>query len=181
MCVNCISSSPGHAASTVSLTLSLSLCLSLSRHSSLSSISSGRSSRLHPVSVPSFWRIVLVDRPTLARPCVGVHRRTSCMSCSSYLNVLEMGSRWPYNSCFVACCFQDLLIIARSILAQFLSCFFSIRSVSVHAVHPYSSIDTTAAWKKLRFFYRISLTSLWSITYRKKSMPWLVAYWCHFP
>ena len=28
---------------------------------------------------------------------------------------------------------------------------FSIRLVSVHVVHPYSSIDTTAASKKLRF------------------------------
>ena len=28
---------------------------------------------------------------------------------------------------------------------------FSICLVSIHVVHPYSSIDTTAAWKKLRF------------------------------
>ena len=35
------------------------------------------------------------------------------------------------------------------------SCFFSIRSVSVHVVHPYSSIDTTAAWKKLRFILSV--------------------------
>ena len=28
---------------------------------------------------------------------------------------------------------------------------FSSRLVSVQVVHPYSSIDTTASWKKLRF------------------------------
>ena len=34
---------------------------------------------------------------------------------------------------------------------QLPSCFFSSRFVSVQVVHPYSSIDPTAAWKKLRF------------------------------
>ena len=34
---------------------------------------------------------------------------------------------------------------------QFPSSFLSSRLVSVHVVHPYSSIDSTAAWKKLRF------------------------------
>ena len=33
--------------------------------------------------------------------------------------------------------------------------FFSLRLVSVHVVHPYSSIDTTAAWKKLRFILSV--------------------------
>ena len=33
--------------------------------------------------------------------------------------------------------------------------FFSIRLVSVHVVHPYSSIDTTAAWKRLRFILSV--------------------------
>ena len=53
---------------------------------------------------------------------------------------------------FLGCCFQDLFSIARSILVQFLSSFFSISFVSVHVVHPYSNIDTTAAWKKFCFY-----------------------------
>ena len=62
-----------------------------------------------------------------------------------------MGGRWPYSCCFVGCCLQDLFNIARSILVLLPSSFFSVRLVSVHVLHPYSSIDTTAAWKKLRF------------------------------
>ena len=65
--------------------------------------------------------------------------------------VLEMGGRWPYSCCFVSCYFQDLFNIARSVLVQLPSSFFSIRSVSIQVVHPYSSMDTTTAGKKLRF------------------------------
>ena len=36
-----------------------------------------------------------------------------------------------------------------------MSSFFSNRLVSVQVVHPYSSIDTTAAWKKLRFILSV--------------------------
>ena len=36
------------------------------------------------------------------------------------------------------------------LLATFL-CYFSIRLVGIRVEHPYSSIDTTAAWKKLHF------------------------------
>ena len=60
-----------------------------------------------------------------------------------------MGGRWPYSWCLVGCCRQNLINIARSILVKFPSSFFSSRLVSVQVVHPYSSIDTPAAWKKL--------------------------------
>ena len=63
--------------------------------------------------------------------------------------VLEIGGRWPYNCCFVGCCYQDLFNIVHSILVQVPSSFFLIRFVSVYLVHPYSRIDTTATWKIL--------------------------------
>ena len=83
--------------------------ISLSRHSSLSSIASKRSSRLHPVSVQSCCRYVLAGQPKLAHPCVGVHRRTFLMNSSLLLQQcsaclvhliwmdLEMVSRWLYS------------------------------------------------------------------------------------
>ena len=68
--------------------------------------------------------------------------------------VLEKGGRLSYSCCiFVGCCFHDFFHIARSILVRFSSSFFSIRLVSVHVVYPYSSMDTTAPWKKLRFIF----------------------------
>ena len=60
------------------------------------------------------------------------------------------GGRWPYSCCFMGCCLQDLFNTACNILAQLLLSFFSTRLVSVHVVYPYSSIDTTASWKKMR-------------------------------
>ena len=136
------------------------ISLTLSHHSSLSSITSDRSSRLHPVSIKNYCRWVLIGHPTLAQPCEGVHRRTLLMSLSLLLYlcptcliwmVLEMGGRRPYNCCFVGCYFQDLFRMTHSILVQFLSSFFSIRLVSIHVVHPYSRINTTTVWKKLCF------------------------------
>ena len=67
------------------------------------------------------------------------------------LIVFVMGGKWPYSCCFVGCCLQDLFNIARRILVKLPSSFFSIRSVSVNVVHPFSNIDTTTAWTKLRF------------------------------
>ena len=127
----------------------------------------GRYSRLHPVSLQSCCIYVQVGRPAFARPCEGVHRSTSLTSsslllqqCSAYLVHLTLivfvtGGKWPYSCCFVGCCLQDLLNIAHNILVQLPSSFFSIRFVSVHVVHPCRSIDTTAAWKKLRFILSV--------------------------
>ena len=105
------------------------------------------------------------DVQHLLRPCEGVHRRTSLMSLPLLLQqcpaclvrligmVLEMGDEWLYCCCFVGCCFQDLFNITHSIRVQLPLSFFSIRLISVHVVHPYSSMDTTAAWKKTMFYF----------------------------
>ena len=77
-----------------------------------------------------------------------------CPAYCAYLiwMTLEMGGRCTaYSCCFVGCGFQDLFNIACSILVQWPSSFFSIHLVSVHLVHPYRRLDTTTAWKKLRF------------------------------
>ena len=152
------------------------ISLTLSRHFSLSFIASGRSSGLHPESSHSCCMCVRAGRPAFARPYVGVHRSTSLMSSSLLLQqcpaclvcltwiVFVMGGRWPYSWYLVGCCRQDLLNIARNILVYLPSSFFSSRLVSVQVVHPYSSIDTTAAWKGdlgLAKNYRgITLTSI---------------------
>ena len=85
----------------------------LSRHFSLSSIASGRSSELHHGSSHSCLVYVRAGRPAFSRPYVGVHRSTSLMSSSLLLRqcpaclvrltwiVFVMGGRWTYNSCLV--------------------------------------------------------------------------------
>ena len=101
------------------------ISLTLSRHFSISFISSGRSSGLHPVSSHSCCMYVLAGRPAFAQPYVGVHSSTSLMSSSLLLQqcpaclvrliwiVFVMGGRCPYSWCFAGCCRQDLFNIAR--------------------------------------------------------------------
>ena len=143
------------------------ISLTLSRHLSLSFIAAGRSSKLYPVSSHSCCMYVRAGRPAFARPYVAVHRIKSLMSSSLLLHqcpaflvrlnwiVFVMGGRWPYSWCFVGCCRQDLFNIALNILVLLPSSFFSSRLVSVQVVHPYSTIDTTYAWKKLRFILSV--------------------------
>ena len=47
----------------------------LSSHPFLSSIAPDGFSKLHPMSVQNWFRLVLACQTTLARPCVGVHKR----------------------------------------------------------------------------------------------------------
>ena len=93
------------------------------------------------------WRSIGVHH-LWARPCF-----SSSLACLVRLTctVFVMGGKWPCSWCLVGCCRQDLFNIAHNILVWLPSSFFSSRLVSVQVVHPYSSIDTTAAWKKLRF------------------------------
>ena len=144
------------------------ISLTLSRHFSLSSIVSGGFSGLHPVCSHSCcMHVRAVSSCICLAICVGVHRSTSLMSSSLLLQqgpvclvrltliVFVMGGRWPYSWCLVWCCRQDLFNIALSILVKLPSSFFSSRLVSVQVVHPYISIDTIAAWKKVRFILSV--------------------------
>ena len=140
---------------------------SLSRYVSLSFIASVRSSGLHPVSSHCCCMYVRAGRPAFALQYMGVHRSTSLMSSSLLLLqcpaclvrltwiVLLVGGRWLYSRCFVGCFLKDLFKTARSILVLLPSSFFSSRLVSIQVVHPCSIIDTTAAWKKLRFILSV--------------------------
>ena len=103
------------------------ISLTLSRYSSLSSIAPGRFCSLHPVSVQSCYREVLVCRPTLICPCEGSHKRTSYIGSSLLLQkcpaclvrliwmVLEIESKWPYTYSFVGCCFWGFRKITRTL------------------------------------------------------------------
>ncbi len=92
--------------------------------------------------------LVHVSSFLLRHPC------PTCLVCLTWI-VFVMGGKRPYGYCFVGCCLQDLFKIARSILVWLPSSFFSIHLVSVYVVHLYSSIDTTAAWKKLHFILSV--------------------------
>ena len=103
----------------------------------VSSIASGRFSRLYPVSVQSCCILFLVRRPAFARPCEDVHKSISLMNSSVLLQqcptclvcltliAFEMWGRWPYSHCFVGCCLQYVRDIAGSILVYLPSSFFS--------------------------------------------------------
>ena len=75
------------------------------------------------------------------------HQRLACLARLVWM-VFEKDGSCSYSCCFVGCWLQYLFNTARSILVQLPSSFRYIRLVSVHVVHPYSSIYTIAAWKK---------------------------------
>ena len=96
------------------------ISLTLSHPFSLSFITSGRSSGIHPVSSQSCCMYVRAGCPAFARPYVGVHWSTSLMRSSLLLQqcpeclvrltwiVFVMRGRWPYSCCLVGCLRQDL-------------------------------------------------------------------------
>ena len=104
------------------------ISLTLSLHVSLSFITSGRSSGLHPVSSHSCCMNVRAGRPAFDWPYAGVHRSTSltisslllqqCPACLVRLAciVFLMGGGWQYSWRLVGCCCQDLFNIARNII-----------------------------------------------------------------
>ena len=98
--------------------------------------------------LPCNWSTSLMSSSLLLQQC------PACLFRLTWI-VFVIGGRWPYSWCLVGCCRQDLFKIAQSILMQLPSSFFSSRFVSVQVVHPHSSIDTTAAWKKLRFILSV--------------------------
>ena len=124
------------------------ISLTLPRHTSLLSIASGRSSRLHPVSAKSYCQQVVAGRLTLACPCEVVQRKMLLMSLSLLLQlcpecldhliwmVLEMGGRWPYSCCFVGCCFQDLFNTTFKYIYIYIYIYQPLRSGRIwHKVH----------------------------------------------
>ena len=100
------------------------ISLTLSRHFSLSIITSGRSSGLHPVFPQSCCIYVCAGRPAFAQPYVGVHRSTSLMNSLLLLQqcpaclvrliliVFVMGGRWPYSLWGVASRTCSILVAA---------------------------------------------------------------------
>ena len=142
------------------------ISLTLSRHFSRSFITSGRSLGLHPISSHSCCMYVQAGCSAFAWPYAGVHRSTSLMSSSLLLQqcpaclvrltwiIFVMGGRWPYSWCLVGCCCQDCSILLATFLCN---CHLAFSPVSTPVVHPYSSINMSAAWKKLHF-----ILSVWS-------------------
>ena len=89
-----------------------------------------------------------------------------------------MSGRWPHCCCFLAVAFRTCLILHAAFLCNCSQVFFSIRLVSVHVVHPYNSIDTSTAFKKLGFIlsvrYDFHMTDRLSIATHAFASP----FWC---
>ena len=131
----------------------------LSRHFSLSFITFGRSSGLHPVSSHSCCMYVWAGRPAFAWPYVGVHRSTSLMSLSLLLQqclvcltciVFVMEGKWPYSWCRV-------LIIIQS-LSLFLKHFFNFFAKSCYfRWHYFKIFEICAQFKKFKLYLCLAL------------------------
>ena len=131
---------------SLSLTLSLSLSLSLSFHPYYPSLPGLPDDVLCPYrAIVGKFFLISQDRHVHMKGYNGEHYLwvRLCFS-SSVLHILfdlflwfyGWRGKWPYSCCFGGCCFQDLFNIARSILVQSLSSFYSVCFVIVCVVHP---------------------------------------------
>ena len=82
----------------------------------------------------------------LLQQCPGCLIRLTCI-------VFVMGEGVRIVGVYRGVVARTCSILLSTFLCNFRLVFFSSRLVSVQVVHPYSSIDTTAAWKKLRFIF----------------------------
>ena len=78
-----------------------------------------------------------------------------CPTCNVRLtwNFSEMRGKWPYNSSLACAATRINLEQCAAFLCSFHLAFFSKRFVSVRVVHPYISMDTPAAWKKIQLYF----------------------------
>ena len=96
-----------------------------------------------------------------------------CPACLVRLTwiVFMMESRWPYNWCFVGVLPPGLVQNCSQHSCEVAVKLF-LHTFSVHVVHPYSSFETTTAWKKLRFILSVRsdfhmIDSLWTAVHPK--------------
>ena len=140
------------------------ISLTLSCHPFLSSITLGRSSKATScistelLYIGSSWSSGLCLSMWKGPQEYEFVLTSPAVSHMSWIVFMIVG-RWANSKYFVGCCLQACSILLTAFLCN---SFFSIHLVSVHEVHPYSSIDTTAAWKKLCFI--VSVRSDFHIT-----------------
>ena len=94
---------------------SAGISLNLSRYPSLSSIATGRSSCLHPVSAQSCSSMCRGPQEYVAYEFIPISPVVSHMSGSSNFDSFVMGGRWACICCLEGRCLQDLFSIAHSI------------------------------------------------------------------
>ena len=148
------------------IVLAARISLTLSRHSSLSFIALGRSSGLHPVSSHSCWMYVSCWSSYFCAAVCGDPKEYISYEFISASPAMSSMSGSPNLNRFRDRGQVAVQLVSRGVplpglvenyIAAFLgilpSSFFSSRFVSVHVAHPYSSIDVTAAWKKLKFHF----------------------------
>ena len=67
-----------------------------------------------------------------------------CFICLRWM-VCEMGGKWPYNCCFIECCFQGLFEEARRIILRFFVCLYLQLERTWHKVND-PKVDYSGGW-----------------------------------